>query len=139
MNALDRYVRGDMFGPAYKPTTDECQKVHNLLNKNVFDGMLKKTRFNIRNMGDVWAMCDGRFDIKSEKFFTEQILLHNKFPHKAMFVTAVAHEMVHQWQWEVYSAERHEQGKGFIMSHGPSFRKWKKALGKYLIPLRTKI
>jgi hypothetical protein len=126
-----------MFNGTYKPDTNEAQKVHRLLNRYVFNNALRKTRFNIKNLKDIWAMCDGRVD--RGKFFTEQIFLTNKFPHKAMFVTAIAHEMVHQWQWEVYSAERYKQGKSLIMSHGPSFYQWKKPLAEYMIPLSIKI
>ena len=54
--------------------------------------------------------------------------------NKERYIT-LAHEMVHQWQWEVLSPQRHEKGKPAIMSHGPSFYAWRKPLNEYLIPL----
>ena len=63
------------------------------------------------------------------------IELHCKFPTWKEFIETLAHEMVHQWQWEVLSPQRYEEGKTPIMSHGPSFYAWRKPLHKYLIPL----
>jgi hypothetical protein len=51
----------------------------------------------------------------------------------------MAHEMVHQFQWDILSNERQSQGLGPIMSHGPSFFAWRKPLAEYNIPLSTKI
>jgi len=51
----------------------------------------------------------------------------------------MAHEMVHQFQWDVLSNERQSQGLDPIMSHGPSFFAWREPLAEYDIPLSTKL
>jgi hypothetical protein len=50
---------------------------------------------------------------------------------------AVAHEMVHQYQWDIESKRRVRQGMGSIMSHGPTFYAWRDKLKKHGIPLKT--
>ena len=61
-----------------------------------------------------------------------------KFVRKdEMFV--VAHEMVHQYQWDILSNDREDQGLPPIMSHGPSFFAWREPLAEYNIPLSTKL
>jgi hypothetical protein len=44
--------------------------------------------------------------------------------------------MVHQYQWDIYSKERAVEGKEPIMSHGPSFYKFRKQLAEYGIVLK---
>lgn len=53
------------------------------------------------------------------------------------FVTTLAHEMVHQYQWDVLGPERQENGKDWLMSHGPSFFEFKPDLEDYDISLKT--
>jgi hypothetical protein len=52
-------------------------------------------------------------------------------------ITVLAHEMVHQYQWDIYSVKRERQGLTNIMSHGPSFFEWKDRLAEFAIDLRT--
>jgi hypothetical protein len=119
----------------YDANEDDAVEAYHLLNKYVFDNVLNCPKFNIKRTRGYWGMCDGRMDMSDERFFVEEIILSKKFTHKAMFVATLAHEMVHQWQWEVLSPQRYEEGKTPIMSHGPSFYAWRKPLHKYLIPL----
>jgi hypothetical protein len=44
--------------------------------------------------------------------------------------------MVHQHQWDIYSKERDKEGKEPIMSHGPSFYKFRKQLSEHGIVLK---
>ena len=52
-------------------------------------------------------------------------------------VTILAHEMSHQYQWDILGKQRLAEGKEKIMSHGPSFFVFKDNLAKYDIPLKT--
>ena len=50
------------------------------------------------------------------------------------------HEMVHQWQWDIYRWEhRKELGREMNTesgAHGPSFHLWKQSLADWGIPLK---
>jgi hypothetical protein len=139
LNKLAKFVRTPMFEGKYE--TNECETIasYDLLNRYIFDNGLERPQFNIKRTRGYWGMTDGRMNIKDERFFVKEIILTNKFPHKAMFIATLAHEMIHQFQWEVLSPERLAQGKDSIMSHGPSFFVWRKVLSEYMIPLRRQM
>ena len=52
-------------------------------------------------------------------------------------VTTLAHEMCHQYQWDIVGPERDEQGYKPIMSHGPTFFQFRDDLNNHYIPLKT--
>jgi hypothetical protein len=52
-------------------------------------------------------------------------------------VTVIAHEMVHQHQWDIEGPKRWRKGKDFLMSHGPTFFRFRDKLEKYGISLKT--
>jgi hypothetical protein len=133
-NKLEKFVKNGMFEGRYESEECEAINVHDLLNRYIFNNTLACPAFNIKRTRGYWGMCDGRFD-KDGDFHTAQIILNYRFPHKAMFVATIAHEMVHQWQWEVLNPIREQEGKPPLMSHGPSFYQWRPALNKYYIPL----
>ena len=54
-------------------------------------------------------------------------------------INTLAHEMVHQYQWDIYSKERFHQGKDPIMSHGPSFYVFRDQLKEHGIVLKKSI
>ena len=139
LNKLAKFVRTDMFEGKYETNESETIDSYDLLNRYIFDNGLERPSFNIKRTRGYWGMTDGRMNIEDEKFFVQEIILTNKFPHKAMFIATLAHEMIHQFQWEVLSPERHAQGKESIMSHGPSFFAWRKVLSEYMIPLRRQM
>jgi hypothetical protein len=53
------------------------------------------------------------------------------------FITTLAHEMVHQYQWDIIGPEREQEGKDWLMSHGPSFYQFKDGMKDYNISLKT--
>jgi hypothetical protein len=53
------------------------------------------------------------------------------------FVTTLAHEMVHQFQWDVLGPERQDNGKDWLMSHGPSFYAFREDLEPHNISLKV--
>ena len=61
----------------------------------------------------------------------------DKWYCKQWLVTTLAHEMCHQYQWEIIGAERISMGKDPIMSHGPSFFLFRERLKEHGISLKT--
>jgi hypothetical protein len=137
-NKLETFVRSDgLFDESYKTKPKQVNYTYDLINKYIFDGALTKPEIIIKRPRGYWGMCEGLFDDDDELFFTNAIFLSDNFPYKAMMISALAHEMVHQWQWDILSNQRYQKGKLPIMSHGPSFLKWRKPLSEYFIPLRA--
>jgi len=138
-NRLIKFVRKDeMFAGEFRPTLDRAQEVYELINRYVFDNGLNPAKLHIKRTRGYWGMCHGDQNAVGN-FFTKEIILTNRFPNLSSFVAIMAHEMVHQFQWDVLSNERQSQGLDPIMSHGPSFFAWREPLAEYDIPLSTKL
>jgi len=56
-----------------------------------------------------------------------------------VYISTLAHEMVHQYQWDIYSNIRVKRGLTRHMSHGPSFYIWRNKLSKYGIALKSTV
>jgi hypothetical protein len=83
-------------------------------------------------MRTAWGWCVG-LEEHDRRFC--KIELPPVWPFEQYVITALAHEMCHQYQWEILSAQREKLGLSAIMSHGPSFFTWRKPLGQLGIPL----
>lgn len=60
----------------------------------------------------------------------------DKWYCRQWLIIVLAHEMCHQYQWDVVGEKRIKQGKNPIMSHGPSFFIYRDKLAKHGIPLK---
>jgi|TARA_Y100000034_G_C6884123_1_gene405681 hypothetical protein len=123
----------------YLATEDTAQEIFDVLNKNIWNSELERTNIEIGRIRGSYGWCLG-LNTPAGEFYTKKIKLTPKWGCLQWFITILAHEMVHHWQCSIYSNERYESGmpwsKSFIMSHGPSFHRWKASLAKYDIPLK---
>jgi len=134
LNRLQKFVqRNDMYERNFEASQELALEAYDMLNQYVFDNGLDPCPVTVRRTRGYWGMCDGR--VVDDECRTNEIILTKRYPFKAMFINTLAHEMVHQFQWDVLSNERLEQGKPPIMSHGPSFYAWRPALKEYNIIL----
>ena len=116
----------------YHPSKEEVTDVYQLLNTHIFDGKLKHPSINLRNL-NVWGMCIGF----TEPTHYTKIKLNYRFFCVQWMVMILAHEMCHQYQWDVHGPERIEAKRIPLLSHGPTFFAFKKKLAKFGIPLRA--
>jgi hypothetical protein len=122
---------------AYRATQSEVEHVYNLLNHEVFDGILTKPNIKLSpRCRKYWGMCYGEETPYITGSYCE-IKLMDKWYCVQWMVTTLAHEMCHQYQWEIYSAARASKGKPRVMSHGPSFYHKQLPLKEHGISLRT--
>lgn len=118
----------------YRPTLSEVRKVYNLINKYVFNGRLTRPKIILTRCHSYWGLCFGNYRQMRPGTYC-RIILRNSYPSGQMMVQIIAHEMVHQYQWDIYSTRRLMEGKEAIMSHGPSFFAWRDKLAEYDIDL----
>lgn len=114
----------------YRPTIGQVEFYYRLLNHLVFDDRLIRPDLVIRRLGGAWGLCIGHRDLRCEIHITD------RFYCKQWFLAVLAHEMCHQYQWQVLGQERIINKKKPIMSHGPSFFLFKTRLKKLGIPLK---
>lgn len=114
----------------YRPTIGQVEFYYRLLNHLVFDDKLTRPYLIIRRIHAAWGLCVGHQDLSCEIHITD------RFYCKQWFLIVLAHEMCHQYQWQIQGAERLQQGRKPIMSHGPSFFVFKNRLLRLGIPLK---
>lgn len=125
----------------YRPSLSDIEQTYDLINLEIFNNKLIKPEFKIhKRTVNYWAMCKAKC---SSPIYTEDsnvtIVLSNKWYCIQWFIMVLAHEMCHQYQWDIFSSKRVKIGKDPIMNHGKSFFKFKKKLLRHGIPLKIKI
>ena len=98
-------------------------------NDEHFDGTMLPPKFRRTRSNDYWACYEND---PQERQGTIYINYKSHWQMTAIFF----HEMVHQYQWDVYSNIRVQRGLPRHMSHGPTFYIWRKKLAKYGIALK---
>lgn len=121
----------------FRPSVRFVHHVYELINYEVFGYELYKPRLEIQShCRKYWGMCMG----ETYRDYTGshcRIRMMDKFFCPQWFVTTLAHEMVHQYQWDILGPERQENGKDWLMSHGPSFFQFREHLEWHGISLKT--
>jgi len=121
----------------YRPSIREARSVYRLLNQELFKNQLviPKIILQERLMG-YWGECIGDHSTFSEKRSRCKIIMSSSWFCKQWFIMCLAHEMVHQYQWDIWSKIREKNGKESLMSHGPSFYLFRNRFAKANIPLK---
>jgi hypothetical protein len=119
----------------FRPTEEDIIYAYNIINQHVFDGQLRRPKITQGRIKKCWGLCRWHDDSRTGKFHTD-IKLVDKWYCVQWFMNTLAHEMIHQWQWEVY---RVENGGIYELSgaHGPSFFLWRDRFAEYGLHLKT--
>ena len=121
----------------FRPSIYQIHHVYELLNYHIFDSELRKPALIAApRRRKYWGMCVGGLERKRTGSFCE-ILLMDKWISVQWMVAILAHEMAHQYQWDIIGPDREEHGKESIMSHGPTFFQFRDRMEQYHIPLKT--
>lgn len=121
----------------FRPSPRFLHHTFELINHTIFNNELKKPKLELHsNCRKYWGVCMGNLTtIRSGSYC--HIVLMDKFFCAQWFITTLAHEMVHQYQWDILGPMREEDGKNWLMSHGPSFFNFRNTLHENNISLKT--
>jgi hypothetical protein len=120
----------------YRPSLKEVIKTYDLLNREIFNNELHRPEIQLGIRRKAWGWCQGF--IKYRDTGSRCIIkLSDKWYCKQWMITVLAHEMSHQYQWDIIALQREEQGKDAIMSHGPSFFIYRKRMKEHGIHLKV--
>jgi len=121
----------------FRPSKYFVHHTYELINHEVFGNELRKPKILVQShRRKYWGMCSGHtYRTITGSFCTIDMM--DKWFCMQWFVTTLAHEMVHQYQWDIMGPERQEDGKDWLMSHGPSFYSFRDNLVEHDIPLKT--
>lgn len=122
----------------FRPLQSEVEHVYYLLNRDVFGGKLTTPEIQLKpKLRRYWGMCIGEHFVQKTGSFCKVELL-DKWTSPQWLVMILAHEMCHQYQWDIIGEERISQKKEKLMSHGPSFFQFRERLADLDIPLRRR-
>lgn len=123
---------------SYRTDINEVARLYRMLNWYVFDYQLPMPVLEVvPRCRKYWGMCYGEEERFRYRHSYCKIRLMDKWYCKQWLVTTLAHEMCHQYQWDIIGIDRIAKGKIPIMSHGPSFFKFKARLKEHGISLKT--
>lgn len=121
----------------FRPKFRDVVHVYTQLNEIVFDNELSIPTLRVASRcRDYWGMCLGERDLYHTGSYCE-IRLMDKWFCPQWAITVIAHEMVHQHQWDIQGPKRWKKGQEFLMSHGPTFFHFRDKLEKLDISLKT--
>lgn len=117
----------------YVPTLKDTKFYYSILNRFLFENKLTQPKFKIFRLRGSWGYFLG---MKEEEDIDEfEIVMTNRFPSIRTFIIALAHEMVHQHQWEILGKIDVKKGKSPNINHGPTFFCWREKFSTLNIPL----
>ena len=122
--------KGFRVGPA------EVKYAYKIVNRYVFDNQLRMPEIVTGITRDYWGMCMGSFVAYPTGSYC-RIKLSDKWFCPQWFMNVIAHEMAHQYQWDIDRYNRADNGLEPIMSHGPSFFMWRDRFSQYGLTLKT--
>lgn len=122
----------------YRTDEAEVLRLYKMINWYVFDYELPTPILEvIPRCRKYWGMCYGATERHPYRRSSCKIRLMDKWYCKQWLINTLAHEMCHQYQWDVLGNQRLSQGKEPIMSHGPSFFVFRERLKEHGISLKT--
>ena len=122
---------------SFRTNEQQVIDIWKVLNKTIFDGKLSLPIIEVvPRCRQYWGICIGEYYRPKFKKSYCKIRVMDKWYCKQWLITTLAHEMCHQYQWDILGEERKQMGLEPIMSHGPSFYIFRDRLAKYGIPLK---
>jgi hypothetical protein len=123
---------------SYRTNVSEVVELYKIINQACFNNKLDMPEIEVTpRCRKYWGMCYGSFEIVKYRKTYCKIRLMDKWFCKQWLITTLAHEMVHQYQWDIDGDKRESEGKDRIMSHGPSFFAHREKLAKHGVSLKT--
>lgn len=120
----------------YRPSLREVYRVFDQLNKEIFQNKLTKPEIELGIRRQCWGVCVGYVRPRETGSYCV-IKLSDKWYCKQWMIAILAHEMSHQYQWDIIGPKRSRKGLDFLMSHGPTFFLHRDRMLKHNIPLKV--
>ena len=124
---------------SFRPSNEDIIYAYNIINRYVFDNQLRRPEIVQRSLRKAWGYCQWLNEEQTDGSCV-QIRLMDKWFCPQWFMNTLAHEMVHQYQWDVYRYEHMDYyGRDINQSsgaHGPSFYFWRERFEHYDLNLK---
>jgi hypothetical protein len=125
---------------SFRPADEDIIYAYNILNKYIFDNQLRRPEINQGIIHKAWGLCQWHYDEQHTGSYCS-IRMSDKWFCSQWFLNTLAHEMVHQYQWDIGRWCHIEQnGKDINFgggAHGPSFYAWRERFEYYDLNLKV--
>lgn len=123
----------------FRPKQSEVIYAYNILNQYLFKNQLCRPKIQLGTIRKSWGYCLWLDDPQPTGSYCT-IKLSDKWFCSQWFLNTLAHEMVHQYQWDVYRWDHlNENGREmncYSGAHGPSFYYWREKFEHYGLNLK---
>lgn len=123
----------------FRPTNKEVIYAYNIINKYVFDNQLYRPEIELGRLRKTWGYCVWQKEQQATGSYCK-IKLSDKWFCEQWFMNTLAHEMVHQYQWDIYRWDHLDYyGKEMHLgsgAHGPSFYMWREHIEQFGLNLK---
>lgn len=125
---------------SFRPTDEDVLYAYRILNRYCFDNQLRRPEIIQHRVRKIWGCCEWLDQQQASGSYCK-IEISDKWFCQQWFMNTLAHEMSHQYQWDVYrwehlgthGKEMHTHSEG----HGPSFFMWRERFAHYGLTLKT--
>jgi hypothetical protein len=125
---------------SFRPSDEDIIYAYNIINRYVFDNQLRRPEITQGTLRKAWGYCHWMTNGQNSGSATH-IKLMDKWFCPQWFMQTLAHEMVHQYQWDIYRYEHMDYyGRDINQSsgaHGPSFFAWRERFEFYDLTLKV--
>lgn len=122
----------------FRPNEFDVVYAYGILNRYVFDNVLIRPEIKVSRIHRAWGLCHWMKQEQDSGSWCK-IQLMDKWFCQQWFMNTLAHEMVHQYQWDVYRWDLIDAGKRIYMdsgAHGPSFYMFRERFEHYGLTLK---
>ena len=123
---------------SFRPNDADVTYAYKIINRHVFDNQLPRPVIEVKSIRKAWGWCNWNDEPQGNGSHCN-IVLMDKWYCQQWFMQTLAHEMVHQWQWDIYRWEKLERGETTFTgsgAHGPSFFAWRDRFDHYGLNLK---
>lgn len=121
----------------FRPSVRETRDAYRTLNRYLFDNRLKMPEIQQGTIRQCWGYCQWQDDRQDSGSYCT-IKLMDKWFAPQWWLNTLAHEMVHQWQWDIIGMK--ERGGDYEKrggAHGPDFFQFREVFDYYGLHLKT--
>jgi len=120
----------------FRPSYAEINYVYNICNRYLFDNRLRQPYIEQGSRRQTWGFCEWEKELQDTGSYCT-IKLSDKWFCPQWFVQTLAHEMVHQYQWDITRWEEYDGVMPESGAHGPSFFAHRERFAYYGLRLKT--
>jgi len=120
----------------FRPSYSEINYVYNICNRYLFDNRLRQPEIEQGSRRQTWGFCAWERHLQDTGSYCT-IKLSDKWFCSQWFVQTLAHEMVHQYQWDIARWEDYDGIMPESGAHGPSFFAHRERFAYYGLRLKT--